>query len=119
MNVTGSQKTMSNVEVSVSAFMAFKCGKARGDYSLTVQPETPDKLLEPSSVTITFKGDDDGYGINIITSFSILVSKDGLYWFNILLNDKFMTKVPLRVIYKYEEAQDLVENEGVIRKWTK
>jgi Family of unknown function (DUF6941) len=94
------------------AFMAslyltviLRAGRARGDYLLTVRPEDPTGAQLPGSENqLTFTGTDDGAGASVIINMNLGIQHEGLYWFNILLNDQLLTRVPLRI--EYQPVQD-------------
>jgi hypothetical protein len=78
-----------------------KAGRARGDYLLTVRPVDPTGAQLPDSPNpVTFTDADDGAGANVIINVNLGVHHEGLYWFNILLNDQLLTRVPLRIEYQ-------------------
>jgi Family of unknown function (DUF6941) len=82
-----------------------RAGRARGDYLLTVRPVDPTGAQLPDSDnTVTFTGNDDGAGANVLINMNLGVQHEGLYWFNILLNGQLLTRVPLHI--EYQPVQD-------------
>lgn len=47
--------------------------------------------------TVLFEGEDKG--VNLVLNIATTFEHQGLYWFNVYLDDKLLTKMPLRVIY--------------------
>jgi hypothetical protein len=45
-----------------------------------------------------FEGEDRG--VNLILNLNIVVDQEGVYWFNVLLEDQFVTRIPLRIFYQ-------------------
>jgi hypothetical protein len=91
--------------VSLYLTIILKAGRARGDYVLAVRPEDPTGAVLPASEnSITFAGTDDGAGANVIINMNLGIQHVGLYWFNVLLDDQLLTRVPLRI--EYEPVQD-------------
>lgn len=91
---------MPAMTVQLTAFVAFKSGLAKGSYTVKLvvkdeqgQPKGPEALLP-----IFFEGDDRG--ANLIVNMAFRVEKDGLYWFDVLLNGRLMTRMPLRIVYQ-------------------
>jgi len=88
--------------VNLTLFIAFKAGRARGSYDLTVAMEQlPDegspRPTERHSQTILFAGADHG-GITVIMPLAMSVDQEGVYWFRISLDDRLVTRLPLRVV---------------------
>jgi hypothetical protein len=91
--------------VSLYLTIILKAGRARGDYLLAVRPEDPTgAVLTASENPITFTGTDDGAGANVVINMNLGIRHVGLYWFNVLLDDQLLTRVPLRI--EYEPVQD-------------
>jgi len=75
-----------------------KSGEAKGRFNLRVEPELPNGSTEKSIVlTAYFEGKEKGQ--NIIVDMAFVFKLEGLYWFNIFLDDKKLTSMPLRVKY--------------------
>src|ERR1700736_4045097 len=85
------------VPISLTAFIAFKSGQARGRFAVTLTPRTPSgfKLAGPT-VPLLFEGEGDR-GINLRIGLNFQVQEEGLYWFDVLLDDEVLTRMPLRV----------------------
>ena len=75
-----------------------KSGRARGRHELKICPELPSgELKQPITQSVQMEGEERGNNhiINMIFTFTI----EGLYWFNIYLDDVILTKIPLRIKY--------------------
>jgi hypothetical protein len=91
--------------VSLYLTIILKAGRARGNYLLAVRPEDPTGAMLPASENpITFTGTDDGAGANVLINMNLGVQHVGLYWFDVLLDDQLLTRVPLRI--EYQPVQD-------------
>jgi hypothetical protein len=55
--------------------------------------------MQGPSVPILFEGDDDG-GVNVRLVLQFQAQEEGLYWFDVLLNDVLVSRMPLRVLYQ-------------------
>jgi hypothetical protein len=78
--------------------LMLKSGMARGRYNLKIVPELPTGATEnPVIVTAYFEGEEKGQ--NIITNMSFPFTVEGLYWFNVSLDEIKLTAMPLRVKY--------------------
>ena len=75
-----------------------KSGDAKGRFNLRVEPELPNGSTEKNViVTAYFEGEEKGQ--NIVADMAYLFKLEGLYWFNVFLDDKKLTSIPLRVKY--------------------
>lgn len=73
-------------------------GRARGSQSAAVALEDPSGMkTDIWEQTLFFEGEDRG--VNCIVEMSVEFSNEGLYWFHVLLNGLFLTKLPYRLIY--------------------
>src|SRR5207245_748099 len=88
------------VPVNLWAFVAFKSGPARGRFRVTLTPRTPSgfKLAGPT-IPLLFEGEDDR-GINLRLELNFQAQEEGLYWFDVVLDDEVLTRMPLRVVYQ-------------------
>jgi hypothetical protein len=78
--------------------LVFKSGEARGSHQIKIQPEPPSGIkLDPMSVSAHFEG--GNRGTNVITRVNMPLQMPGIYWFWIYVDDQFVTKIPVEVIY--------------------
>ena len=47
---------------------------------------------------VVFEGEDRG--TNLILTLNIVVDQEGVYWFDVLLEDELLTRIPLRILYQ-------------------
>ncbi len=94
-----SLEMMRPIAISLFAIISFKSGKSSGKYNLKVIPNTPsnEKMQEYSMPIVLEK---DGKSANVIINLNLLVKEEGLYWFDVLLSDEFITKIPLHIEYQ-------------------
>jgi hypothetical protein len=91
---------MPPIPIQLVALVTFKNGKARGSRRLSLQPRSPSGFkMQGPSVPILFEGDDDG-GVNVRLVLQFQAQEEGLYWFDVLLNDVLVSRMPLRVLYQ-------------------
>ena len=90
---------MEPFEYDATLLLRFKSGRARGTYPLEIQLIKPSgESATPLKQTILFEGEEDR-GMDIVTNMKIKFDLTGIYWFNILLNDVCLTRIPFRVVY--------------------
>jgi hypothetical protein len=85
--------------LNLTLFLAFKSGSARGSNTIKLSIEPPSGIRLPEQLLpVFFEGEDRGS--NLILTLNIVIDQEGVYWFNILLEEKLLTRIPLRVIYQ-------------------
>lgn len=78
--------------------LVFKSGDARGSHDVKIEPELPSGIrLQPIVLPAHFEG--GNRGANIVTRVNMPLQMPGVYWFRILLDDQFVTQIPVEVIY--------------------
>lgn len=78
--------------------IGFKSGNARGHNELKVIPEFPDgRTGNPFQITAHFEGEERGFVAAV--SMNVKFPLEGLYWFDVFLENQKITSIPLRVVY--------------------
>lgn len=78
--------------------VSFKSGKAKGRHDVHIRVEPPSGIRGENQVfPLFFEGEDRGAAINI--QLNLILESEGLYWFDVLMGGRLMTRMPLRVIY--------------------
>ncbi len=82
------------------AALSFKSGQARGRAIVRVVIEQPSGMRLPQEIVqhVHFEGAERG--INVLADLSLRLSQEGLYWFDVFLDDRLFTRIPLRVVYQ-------------------
>jgi len=84
---------------SLFLVLALKAGELNGKYMLQITPITPStKRLPGLSFSVLFEGQERGAILTV--PLNIVAEEEGLYWFEITLEDMILTKIPLRVMYQ-------------------
>lgn len=81
--------------------LTLKTGQARGGYDLKIVRELPSGVREESeapSLRMYFEGEGDR-GQNLIFQMQLIFEQEGLYWFDVFLDEQLLTRLPLRVVY--------------------
>ena len=89
---------MPNVTYPMKMVIMLKSGRARGRHDLKIVPQLPSgETKSPLVRSIHMEGEERGFNniINMLFTFTM----EGLYWFNVYLNDALLTKIPLRIKY--------------------
>jgi hypothetical protein len=91
-------ETMPPIPYKLTLVLMLKSGNARGRYDLKVTPELPSGETEsPFVISVHFEGEEKGH--EIIADLPFIFRQEGLYWFNIYLDDEKLTAIPFRVKY--------------------
>jgi hypothetical protein len=76
-----------------------KSGKARGTRTLSIEARKPSGALGKPPIELPIHFDGEEKGVNLIIRLNYTFDQEGLYWFNILLDDVKWTSIPFRVKY--------------------
>lgn len=93
------RKEMEPFDHNLFLLLMFKSGSARGGMELIIRLEDPSGASKsPLTQTINFEGDDER-GTNVVADLRLRIEMAGLHWFDIVLDDVRVTRIPLRVVY--------------------
>jgi hypothetical protein len=85
--------------LNLSVFLAFRSGSAKGRLTIKWVIEQPSGIRLPEQLLpALFEGEDRG--VNFIINLNIAVDQEGIYWFDVFLEDQFITRIPLRILYQ-------------------
>lgn len=99
-NASGSPASddMPPITFPLTLVLMLKSGKARGRHTLKIVPELPNgSALPPIITTVYFEGEEKGQ--NQVTKIQFTFEFEGLYWFDVYLDEEKLTAVPMRVKY--------------------
>jgi hypothetical protein len=97
-SVEGTPELMPSINIAASLLITFKSGDIKGKWELKVKPVTPSGQELPGFIgPVMFEG---GHrGANVIIQYVLPAKEEGTYWFDVMLNDKLITKMPLKIVY--------------------
>lgn len=99
MNVQGETAVMQPSVLQFTVVLSFKSGFIRGKQSVKIRPKSPQGADLPAvEIPVLFEGDDD-HGTMLAFPITWIAQEEGLYWWDIYLNDECVTRMPLRVDY--------------------
>jgi hypothetical protein len=85
--------------INLNALVSLKSGTAKGRFKVKIRPEAPSgELLPAIEVPVLFEGEERG--VNLILQIAIQAEHEGLYWFDVFLEEGRLTRIPLRVVYQ-------------------
>lgn len=97
--VQGSTPALQQVTVNLTLVIVLKAGNMEGSATLTVRPVDPDgKELPAIKMPVLFEGKERGVGL--ITQIGLVAKTVGLFWFDVLIEDTLLTRIPLRILYQ-------------------
>jgi len=89
---------MPPVTYPMKMVIMLKSGRARGRHELKIVPEMPSgELKQPVVQSLQMEGEERG--ANHIINMFFTFTMEGLYWFNVYLDDSLLTRIPLRTKY--------------------
>lgn len=98
--VRGASVEMGNHVLRFTMVILFKSGFLRGKHVIRIRPTSPTKKDLPGwEIPTLFEGDDDR-GNGSIANIELVVNEEGLYWFDVYLNEELVTRMPLRILYQ-------------------
>ena len=85
-------------QLETTLVVALKAGDARGRVPITIGMEKPDGTSPvPQRLEVLFEGEERG--VNLILRMQ-LEALEGLYWFDVTVGERSLTRVPLRLTYQ-------------------
>jgi hypothetical protein len=86
-------------QLNVTGMLMFKSGFARGSYPVKIVGRTPNnRPTREIELPMFLEGEDRG--VNLGFQMTIQNLEEGLYWFDVMVGDRVVTRMPLRVIYQ-------------------
>jgi hypothetical protein len=80
-------------------YVSLKAGSARGRHQLEIVSEHPSgQRRNLFSTSILFEGEDRGS--NLVAQIAMDFDTEGLYWFDVILEGKRITRIPFRMMYQ-------------------
>ena len=102
---TNPPEEMEPFDYSLDLYLSFKAGSARGPMMLRVRLEKPNGASDQVFAReLTFEGDDER-GVNNVVHLRLGLGMTGLHWFDVILADQRVTRIPMRVAYSRDIRQ--------------
>lgn len=74
-------------------------GSALGRHEVKIERELPSGIRD-KPVTVTVQMEGGNKGANIIMDIKMKFPIEGLYWFNVYVDDALLTRLPFQVLYQ-------------------
>ena len=79
--------------------LSIKSGEMHGQYNLRLKVTSPQgQETMGQEIMILFEGGDRG--VQSVIPIAMVVSETGTYWFDVVLEEEVLTRVPLTVLYQ-------------------
>ena len=91
---------MEPFEYEVTLVIILKAGWTHGSHPLRldmVKPPGETQVLLQQ--TVFFEGGEDR-GVSVVSRMRLRLSHEGLHWFEVFLEGRLLTKIPMRVVYQ-------------------
>lgn len=99
-NVQGATEEMQPIALQFILYISFKSGFLRGKQKISIRPKSPKGEDLPSmDIPVLFEGDDDR-GPALAIPIGWTATEEGLFWWDLYVNDVLVTRMPLRVAYQ-------------------
>jgi hypothetical protein len=99
----GAPELMPPMTVGIVLLIIFKSGDASGKHELKIRPISPSgKELISFTFPFTLAGGERS--ANIIINYTLKAEEAGLYWFDVMIGDKFFTKMSMNLVYERTQA---------------
>jgi hypothetical protein len=99
VNALGSPESLPPIPISLAVLIALKSGNARGRSTVKLRIESPSGLKLPDQLLpVLFEGEDRG--VNLVMNLNLVLNQEGVYWFDVLLEEQLLTRMPLRAVYQ-------------------
>lgn len=96
---SGSEREMQTFTHPITTVIVFKAGFIKGKMRIRLSPKSPSgEQLGEHEFPVLFESDDRGAGVILNINFTF--QSEGLYWFDVFLEDELVTRMPLRIVYQ-------------------
>jgi uncharacterized protein DUF6941 len=91
--------TTPKVPYQFTILIVMKSGTARGRHQISIRSEDPKGQVKPVfSTTVLFEGEDRGNNLVVQTAAEFEI--EGVYWYDVLVDDRLFTRMPFRLVYQ-------------------
>lgn len=112
-NVQGQFSRMPVTLVPFTLVITVKAVGFRGSLRISVKPKSPSgKQLPHFETSADLSGEEEDKGATVLAQLMFTAEEAGIYWFEVLFDDKMVTKLPLNVTYR-RVGTDSIAASGV------
>lgn len=109
----------SKVGLNLWILVSFKAGGFKGDSILLITEEGPSGQSKPVGLSpIKFDGNQSS-GSTVMCQVALTWDRDGLYWFDVFLDNQFVTRIPLTVTVLSDTSGRTLQESNNVQEATK
>jgi hypothetical protein len=99
VNIAGQAPEMPPSPVKITLVLALKAGFMHQKAMLRIKPVPPSgKDLPPIELGVLFEGGERG--VQCVFPLQMILNEEGLYWFDVSVDDQPLTRIALRLLYQ-------------------
>lgn len=99
--------------IAFQIVVSFKAGRARGRRTLKIIPKTPSgDIISETALPVSFEGEDEARGVMVRVTTTMSVKQEGVYWIDILLDEEFTTRLPIKVVFETVERRTATKTQS-------
>lgn len=99
IGIAGTTPEMQAQPVQLTVALLLKSGEMRGQYNVKIRVTSP-QGQETSGQEIMFLFEGGDRGVQVILPVAMVATEAGTYWFDVLVEDDLLTRMPLTVLYQ-------------------
>jgi hypothetical protein len=81
----------------IPALISFRSGGAKGKKLVSIEVTTPSGKKLKSQMNLPVIFEESQLGVNLITTIDLEIEEVGVYWFDVLIDNQIMTRMPLKI----------------------
>jgi uncharacterized protein DUF6941 len=99
LTVAGVTAEMQPQPLQLTLVLVLKSDEMRGQYQVKIRVTSPRGVAtDGPEMPFLFEGEDRG--VQIVLPTGVLATEPGLYWFDVLLENEVLTRIPIRLLYQ-------------------
>lgn len=99
IGVAGFTPDMQPQPINVTLAILLKSDQMNGQYLVKIRCTSPvGATTDGPEMPFLFEGNDRG--VQVVFPLGFVATEQGLYWFDVLLEEEVLTRIPLRVMYQ-------------------
>jgi hypothetical protein len=104
IGVAGFTPEMQPQPINVTLALLLKSDQMNGQYQVKIRCTSPTGVAtDGPEIPFLFEGNDRG--VQAVFPLGFVATESGVYWFDVLLEEETLTRIPLRVMYQRIQAQ--------------
>ena len=99
ITLTGTAPELQPTPVQLTMAIVLKSDLMQGNYPVKIRSTSPQNVVTLSpEMSFLFEGNDRG--VQAVIPAALVATEQGVYWFDVLIEEEILTRVPLRIIYQ-------------------